>query len=129
MSIACPYCGASLNPKGVKPGHFKPKCPKCQQTFALTVSDDPDDPMTVERLEPDPLPATKAVPLAKLRARQFHDDEDGAEGEESAEAPEGEGDSEDIANDAGDPASAPLPKTSPYPMVRPKREPADEEGE
>ncbi|VTT98117.1 serine threonine protein kinase : Serine/threonine protein kinase OS=Pirellula staleyi (strain ATCC 27377 / DSM 6068 / ICPB 4128) GN=Psta_1107 PE=3 SV=1 [Gemmataceae bacterium] len=124
MSIACPYCGASLNPKGAKPGHFKPKCPKCQQTFALTVSDDPDDPFTVERLDADPLPATKAVPLAKLRAREFSDDD-----EEAAEAPEGEGDSEDIANGDDSSASASLPKTSPYPMVRPKHPPADEEDE
>jgi phage FluMu protein Com len=126
MSIACPYCGASLNPKGAKPGHFKPKCPKCQQTFALTVSDDPDAPFTVERFDPDPLPATKAVPLAKLRAREFSDDdEDG----QTAEAPEGEGDSEDIANGDDSSASAPLPKTSPYPMVRPKHPPVDEEDE
>ena len=122
MSFACPYCGASLNPKGVKPGHFKPKCPKCQHTFALTVSDDPDDPFTVERLDPDPLPPTKAVPVAKMRAREFSDDDD-------AEATQGEGGSGDSTSGDDSSASAPLPKTSPYPMVRPKHPPVDEEDE
>ena len=35
MSFACPYCKAVLNPKGLKPGRFQPKCPKCAETFVL----------------------------------------------------------------------------------------------
>ena len=37
MSFACPYCKAALNPKGLKPGKYQPKCPKCQKAFSITV--------------------------------------------------------------------------------------------
>ncbi len=37
MSIACPYCKAVLNPKGLKPGRFQPKCPGCGGAFSLVI--------------------------------------------------------------------------------------------
>ena len=40
MSIVCPYCKAALNPKGLKPGKYQPKCPKCQKAFLITVAAD-----------------------------------------------------------------------------------------
>lgn len=40
MSIVCPHCRAALNPKGLKPGKFQPKCPKCQKSFQITITAD-----------------------------------------------------------------------------------------
>jgi serine/threonine protein kinase len=40
MSIVCPSCKSALNPKGLKPGKFQPKCPKCQKPFLLVVTAD-----------------------------------------------------------------------------------------
>ena len=40
MSFACPYCKAVLNPKGLKPGKYQPKCPKCQKAFAIAIAAD-----------------------------------------------------------------------------------------
>jgi len=37
MSIVCPNCRSALNPKGLKPGKFQPKCPKCQKQFQITI--------------------------------------------------------------------------------------------
>ncbi len=42
MSVACPKCRSALNVKGLKPGQFKPKCPKCGTTFALVVPEEAD---------------------------------------------------------------------------------------
>lgn len=64
MAIRCPNCGHSMNLKDSKPGKFKPKCPKCEQRFALTVPDDPLASPTAAKLE-DPnatlAPAQKTV--------------------------------------------------------------------
>lgn len=40
MSILCPNCKGMLNPKGLKPGSYQPKCPKCQKPFSLVVTVD-----------------------------------------------------------------------------------------
>ncbi len=42
MSVPCPQCQSPLNVNGLKPGKFKPKCPKCGTVFALVVPDSPD---------------------------------------------------------------------------------------
>lgn len=41
MALSCPHCGHSISIKDVKAGSYKPKCPKCAERFALTVSEDP----------------------------------------------------------------------------------------
>jgi serine/threonine protein kinase len=40
MSVPCPHCQHVITLKTVKPGKFKPTCPKCFQPFLLTVADD-----------------------------------------------------------------------------------------
>jgi serine/threonine protein kinase len=37
MAVACPYCAHAIEPKGVKPGRYATRCPKCGKKFALTV--------------------------------------------------------------------------------------------
>lgn len=41
MAIRCPYCSFSIELKGVRPGHFHPKCPKCHEKFSLVIHTDP----------------------------------------------------------------------------------------
>lgn len=41
MSIPCPYCRAVLNPTGLKPGRFQPKCPNCAKSFVILLSVQP----------------------------------------------------------------------------------------
>jgi hypothetical protein len=57
VTVACPHCKAALNPKGIKPGTFRPKCPKCQKPFELVVPADPSGPISVRRLKRDKTPA------------------------------------------------------------------------
>ncbi|MCS6865243.1 MAG: protein kinase [Gemmataceae bacterium] len=63
MSIACPYCKAVLNPKGLKPGRFQPKCPGCGKPFVLVVADDART-VRVQALPtaPPPPPKRKLTP-------------------------------------------------------------------
>ncbi len=56
MSFACPYCKAVLNPKGLKPGKFQPKCPGCGKAFLLLVPDDPNGTVRVQQLVPKTAP-------------------------------------------------------------------------
>ena len=53
MSIPCPKCRSPLNPKGLKPGQFKPKCPKCATVFLMVVPEDPDGTI-LAKLIPEP---------------------------------------------------------------------------
>lgn len=58
MSILCPYCRSPLNPRGLKPGQFKPKCPKCEKVFVMVVPADPNGTVSVKTIpEPKPAPA------------------------------------------------------------------------
>jgi hypothetical protein len=57
VTVACPHCNAALNPKGIKPGTFRPKCPKCQKPFEIVVPDDPNGTIRVRRLRQDKPPA------------------------------------------------------------------------
>jgi serine/threonine protein kinase len=41
MSIPCPYCRAVLNPTGLKPGRFQPKCPSCAKPFVILLTVEP----------------------------------------------------------------------------------------
>lgn len=50
MSIACPYCKAALNPKGLKPGRFLPKCPSCAKVFVLVVPAEPGGTIGVQQV-------------------------------------------------------------------------------
>ncbi len=40
MSIKCPYCAFTIELKGIRAGHFNPKCPRCAEQFALVVHED-----------------------------------------------------------------------------------------
>jgi serine/threonine protein kinase len=41
VAIACPYCDHRIQLRGAKPGRFRPKCPRCDQAFALLVPKEP----------------------------------------------------------------------------------------
>lgn len=60
MSVACPKCRSALNVKGLKPGQFKPKCPKCGIVFQLTVPDSAEGTILAKLLPEKPAP--KAAP-------------------------------------------------------------------
>ena len=60
MSIPCPKCRSLLNPKGLKPGQFKPKCPKCGTVFLMVVPEDPDGTI-LARLIPEPAKVLASV--------------------------------------------------------------------
>jgi serine/threonine protein kinase len=72
MSIACPYCKAVLNPKGLKPGRFQPKCPGCGKAFVLMVPDDPGGTISVQQLvaqKPAAAPDTAKNPVPQGAAK------------------------------------------------------------
>lgn len=132
MTIECPYCNAILTPKALKPGNYTPKCPKCSQPFALYVPEDDDEQVTVEQIDPPPLPKTKPVPMLRRSDLPTDDDDEDADEEDKddeADTEEGD-DSENIADDE-EPATKPLPKTQRYPMVRRTKppEPAEDDDE
>src|SRR5262245_48035810 len=54
MSIPCPYCKAVLNPKGLKPGRFQPKCPKCAKAFVIIVPEDEGGTVMVQKIAEKP---------------------------------------------------------------------------
>lgn len=60
MALSCPHCGHSISIKDVKAGSYKPKCPKCTERFALTVSDDPSVPPVASKIVSAPASATVA---------------------------------------------------------------------
>jgi eukaryotic-like serine/threonine-protein kinase len=67
MSVSCPYCNGLLNPKGLKPGQFKPKCPKCQHQFLLVVPESPEGTISVKKLgTQDTSGPAKAPPPRKV---------------------------------------------------------------
>jgi eukaryotic-like serine/threonine-protein kinase len=69
MSIACPYCKAVLAPKGLKPGRYTPKCPKCGNPFILIVPKEPGGTISVQQLVPPKkqaaIPDTVRTPAVK----------------------------------------------------------------
>ncbi|QEL13233.1 protein kinase domain-containing protein [Limnoglobus roseus] len=65
MSVSCPQCRSPLNVKGLKPGQFKPKCPKCGIAFVLVVPSSPDGTIVTKLLPagpPKPAPQPHADP-------------------------------------------------------------------
>jgi hypothetical protein len=66
VSVTCPNCHKSLQLKGLKPGRFKPKCPRCGQAFQLTVPAEPGKEPVAAPLpaKPAPAPAAAAPPPA-----------------------------------------------------------------
>jgi len=72
MSIACPYCKAVLTPKGLKPGRYTPKCPKCGQAFLLVVPETEGGTISVQQLVKkagaDPAGGNPASPAKKAVA-------------------------------------------------------------
>ncbi|MGL4424559.1 MAG: serine/threonine-protein kinase [Gemmataceae bacterium] len=61
MSVPCPACKAPLNPKGLKPGTYKPKCPKCGTMFQMIVPAATDGTILAKLITAPP-PATKPEP-------------------------------------------------------------------
>lgn len=115
MTITCPLCEASLTLKGLKPGSYSPKCPKCRKPFVLVLAENDDDELIIEKLEATALPTTVAVPMLKRQP----EDQDTEDEEDSDESPDTEDEEED--------SDQPLPKTKPYPMVRKHQQPPDDE--
>ncbi len=70
MAVQCPYCEHSLALKGVKPGKYTTKCPKCDRKFVLAIPADADLPPLVK-----PLPAERAT-LARRRHPAWSRDPD-----------------------------------------------------
>lgn len=64
MAFPCPYCAYRINIKSAKPGRFRPKCPKCAETFLLTVPDSDDAAPSAQRLP-------QAAPAAGAQGTQF----------------------------------------------------------
>ncbi|MFO0883952.1 MAG: protein kinase [Pirellulales bacterium] len=60
MALSCPHCGHSISIKDVKAGSYKPKCPKCAERFALTVSEDPSVLPIAAKIASAPASATVA---------------------------------------------------------------------
>ncbi|HXT59974.1 MAG TPA: hypothetical protein VN699_15150, partial [Pirellulales bacterium] len=54
MAIVCPHCGGSIQLKAPKPGRYTPKCPKCEQPFKLTISENPAAAPLVAKAAPAP---------------------------------------------------------------------------
>lgn len=50
VAIKCPYCSFVLELKGVRAGHFQPKCPRCADKFGLVIHPDPAMQPTVTAL-------------------------------------------------------------------------------
>ncbi len=72
MSIVCPHCRHGFVLKEPKAGRYKPKCPKCQQRFLLTIFADPSRPPATEPLPSEtpeatlpPSPVAPASPATK----------------------------------------------------------------
>lgn len=63
MAIQCPYCKNGFQLKGVKPGQYKPKCPKCDRRFGLLIPTDASQPPQTAAL---PEEAPRAVPAPEL---------------------------------------------------------------
>lgn len=144
MSIACPYCKAALNPKGLKPGKFQPKCPKCAKPFVLVVPAEDGGTVVVHPLAAK-VPDTAKTAKPKLnrtltdeeRAALLLEGKDPADYERAAPAPDpnATGDFSEpdapapkpavdahATGDFSEPAPKPAPKRSapaPKPAARP----------
>lgn len=87
MSLACPNCNHRLNLKSAKPGQYRPRCPKCQKLFALTIQDGAE--FQVAAIERGATVVNRAIKSARTAvpavASQSHiagfgsDDDDGPE--------------------------------------------------
>ena len=144
MSIACPYCKAALNPKGLKPGKFQPKCPKCAKPFVLVVPAEDGGTVVVQPLAAK-VPDTAKTAKPKLNRTQTDEEraalllegKDPADYERAAPAtdPNATGDFSEpdapapkpavdahATGDFSEPAPKPAPKRSapaPKPAARP----------
>ncbi|HEX8340005.1 MAG TPA: protein kinase, partial [Tepidisphaeraceae bacterium] len=61
--IACPHCAYAIELKGVRAGHFQPKCPRCHAKFGLKISAEPGAHAEVTKLH-----AEHAVGVAGVAA-------------------------------------------------------------
>jgi len=123
MNIVCPSCDATLTLKALKPGQFKPKCPKCGRPFLLEVPEDDNEDITVTEIKLKPLPKTKPVPVLRKSdlppTHQDDDDEEEREAEEIDETAEAaESDGSDSIADFDNPDDPDLPKTNPLPTQK-----------
>ncbi|MBN9119839.1 MAG: protein kinase [Planctomycetes bacterium] len=143
MNIPCPYCKAVLNPKGLKPGRFQPKCPGCARPFVLVVPDDGTGTISVQKIaspaagtgpkagsgpvEPVPRPVSKPTAKRKLteeeRAALILEGKDPANFEnptaDAAPEPKVETEFDPNATAARDPNPPAPPKPKPAPKSAP----------
>ncbi|MFO0804899.1 MAG: serine/threonine-protein kinase [Gemmataceae bacterium] len=63
MPLSCPHCDHRLNLKSAKPGRYRPRCPKCEKLFALTVQ--AADEFRAAALQPNATVANRAVNSAR----------------------------------------------------------------
>jgi hypothetical protein len=63
MAFCCPHCDHRLNLKSAKPGRYRPRCPRCEKLFALTIEGGEE--YRVEALVPNATVANRAVKSAR----------------------------------------------------------------
>ena len=61
MQIICPTCLHAMSLKDARPGHYKPKCVKCGERFALTVHGEARPPKVAPLAEADLLDGGAAI--------------------------------------------------------------------
>ena len=85
-SIRCPNCRHTIALRGVKPGKFQPKCPKCKEPFVLVIPEDPSssprativpenmkivaEALDLETLPPPPVEEPVAAAVSSLSPRE-----------------------------------------------------------
>jgi hypothetical protein len=104
MSIACPYCKTVLTPKGLKPGKYTPKCPRCGNPFLLFVPKEEGGAVSVQRLSPQK-PAGGEEDTVRMGSPQ-----------DTVRVPA-------VKPKSPPPAEKPLPDTVRVPAVKPKDTP------
>jgi eukaryotic-like serine/threonine-protein kinase len=138
VAIRCPYCDFSIAIKNAKPGRFIPKCPKCAQSFTLTVPADPDAEWVVKTNAPpkEKSDATEATggfvsstpALVQKKAVVKSDATEATGGFEPSQTPERKGpkkastgdvDRTEVRRSAGPSLLAPNERTaaSPFPSI------------
>ncbi|HEY1189998.1 MAG TPA: hypothetical protein VGE74_20275 [Gemmata sp.] len=112
MRIACPYCAAVLNPTGLKPGRFQPKCPGCGKPFVLIIE---VQPLAPKPAAPEPAPKKRALSVeehASLLLEGKNPDDYGALAPPERMPPEAD---PNVTRPSVPPAAGPKPAPKPLP--------------
>ncbi|MBC7785391.1 MAG: IS1 family transposase, partial [Burkholderiales bacterium] len=76
MAIKCPYCAFVIELKGIRAGHFNPKCPRCGEKFGLVIHPDaqmqPTVTATTDQVAPSVADALGIKEKPPVRAQPVH---------------------------------------------------------